>query len=40
MVLPREPVLFMKRLLPSADKTDNVAIPRGSEKSDWELNWA
>jgi 2-keto-4-pentenoate hydratase/2-oxohepta-3-ene-1,7-dioic acid hydratase in catechol pathway len=37
MVLPREPVLFMKATSAISGPNDNVAIPRGSEKSDWEV---
>jgi 2-keto-4-pentenoate hydratase/2-oxohepta-3-ene-1,7-dioic acid hydratase in catechol pathway len=37
MVLPREPVLFMKATSAICGPNDDVVIPRGSEKSDWEV---
>jgi 2-keto-4-pentenoate hydratase/2-oxohepta-3-ene-1,7-dioic acid hydratase in catechol pathway len=37
MVLPVEPVIFMKATSSICGPDDNVAIPRGSKKTDWEV---
>jgi 2-keto-4-pentenoate hydratase/2-oxohepta-3-ene-1,7-dioic acid hydratase in catechol pathway len=37
MQLPREPILFMKATSAISGPNDNVVIPRGSEKTDWEV---
>ena len=37
MALPAEPVLFMKATSSIVGPNDNVEIPRGSEKTDWEV---
>ena len=35
--VPREPVIFMKATSCICGPNDNVIIPRGSEKTDWEV---
>ena len=35
--VPSEPVIFMKATSAIVGPNDNVAIPRGSEKTDWEV---
>ncbi|NWJ23122.1 fumarylacetoacetate hydrolase family protein [Rhizobium sp. RM] len=35
--VPPEPVIFMKATSAIVGPNDNVAIPRGSEKTDWEV---
>ena len=35
--LPEEPILFMKATSAICGPNDNVVIPRGSKKSDWEV---
>jgi 2-keto-4-pentenoate hydratase/2-oxohepta-3-ene-1,7-dioic acid hydratase in catechol pathway len=37
MPVPAEPVLFMKATSAICGPDDNVVIPRGSKKSDWEV---
>jgi 2-keto-4-pentenoate hydratase/2-oxohepta-3-ene-1,7-dioic acid hydratase in catechol pathway len=37
MAVPSEPVLFMKATSSIVGPNDNVEIPRGSEKTDWEV---
>lgn len=37
MDLPAEPVMFMKATSAICGPNDNVEIPRGSEKTDWEV---
>jgi 2,4-diketo-3-deoxy-L-fuconate hydrolase len=37
MELPREPVVFMKATSSISGPDDDVVIPRGSKKSDWEV---
>ena len=37
MELPREPVIFMKATSSISGPDDDVVIPRGSKKSDWEV---
>jgi 2-keto-4-pentenoate hydratase/2-oxohepta-3-ene-1,7-dioic acid hydratase in catechol pathway len=37
MVLPVEPVIFMKATSSICGPDDNVVIPRGSKKTDWEV---
>lgn len=37
MELPPEPVVFMKATSSIVGPNDNVEIPRGSQKSDWEV---
>jgi 2-keto-4-pentenoate hydratase/2-oxohepta-3-ene-1,7-dioic acid hydratase in catechol pathway len=37
MAVPREPVVFMKATSAIMGPNDDVVIPRGSEKSDWEV---
>jgi 2-keto-4-pentenoate hydratase/2-oxohepta-3-ene-1,7-dioic acid hydratase in catechol pathway len=37
MILPREPIVFMKATSSICGPNDNVVIPRGSEKADWEV---
>jgi 2-keto-4-pentenoate hydratase/2-oxohepta-3-ene-1,7-dioic acid hydratase in catechol pathway len=37
MEIPREPVLFMKATSAICGPNDNVVIPRGSTKTDWEV---
>ena len=37
MAAPREPIVFMKATSAISGPNDNVVIPRGSEKTDWEV---
>jgi 2-keto-4-pentenoate hydratase/2-oxohepta-3-ene-1,7-dioic acid hydratase in catechol pathway len=37
MALPAEPVIFMKAKSSICGPDDNVVIPRGSKKTDWEI---
>lgn len=37
MAIPEEPVLFMKATSAICGPNDSVLIPRGSEKTDWEV---
>jgi 2-keto-4-pentenoate hydratase/2-oxohepta-3-ene-1,7-dioic acid hydratase in catechol pathway len=37
MAVPPEPVIFMKATSAICGPNDNVIIPRGSEKTDWEV---
>jgi len=37
MALPREPIVFMKATSSIIGPNDDVVIPRGSEKTDWEV---
>ncbi len=37
IAVPKEPVLFMKATSAIVGPNDNVAIPRGSQKTDWEV---
>ena len=37
MAIPAEPVLFMKATSAICGPNDDVVIPRGSEKTDWEV---
>lgn len=37
MVLPAEPVLFMKATSAICGPNDDVVMPKGSEKTDWEV---
>jgi 2-keto-4-pentenoate hydratase/2-oxohepta-3-ene-1,7-dioic acid hydratase in catechol pathway len=37
MELPKEPIVFMKATSAICGPNDNVILPRGSEKSDWEV---
>ncbi|MDE3103752.1 MAG: fumarylacetoacetate hydrolase family protein [Acidobacteriota bacterium] len=37
MAVPREPVMFMKATSAICGPDDEVVLPRGSEKSDWEV---
>ncbi|MGH9573242.1 MAG: fumarylacetoacetate hydrolase family protein [Candidatus Acidiferrales bacterium] len=37
MAVPREPIIFMKATSAICGPNDNVVIPRGSEKTDWEV---
>ncbi len=37
MELPKEPIIFMKATSAICGPNDNVILPRGSEKSDWEV---
>lgn len=37
MALPREPIIFMKATSSICGPNENVVIPRGSEKTDWEV---
>lgn len=37
MVLPTEPVIFMKATSSIAGAYDDIVLPRGSEKTDWEV---
>lgn len=37
MALPSEPIIFMKATSAICGPNDNVMIPRGSEKTDWEV---
>lgn len=38
--IPKEPVLFMKATSALCGPNDDVVIPRGSEKTDWEVELA
>ena len=38
--VPREPVIFMKAVSCICGPNDNVEVPRGSEKTDWEVELA
>ncbi|MBR9841630.1 MAG: fumarylacetoacetate hydrolase family protein [Rhodobacteraceae bacterium] len=40
MDLPKEPILFMKATSAICGPNDTVSLPRGSEKSDWEVELA
>ena len=40
MAVPPEPVIFMKATSAIVGPFDNVLIPRGSEKTDWEVELA
>ena len=40
MDLPQEPILFMKATSAICGPNDTVRLPRGSEKSDWEVELA
>lgn len=40
MDLPKEPILFMKATSAICGPNDTVRLPRGSEKSDWEVELA
>ena len=40
MAVPKEPVLFFKATSSIVGPNDNVVIPKGSEKSDWEVELA
>ncbi|MCW9044679.1 MAG: fumarylacetoacetate hydrolase family protein [Pseudopelagicola sp.] len=40
MDLPKEPILFMKATSAICGPQDTVRLPRGSEKSDWEVELA
>jgi 2-keto-4-pentenoate hydratase/2-oxohepta-3-ene-1,7-dioic acid hydratase in catechol pathway len=40
MDLPKEPILFMKATSAICGPHDPVSLPRGSEKSDWEVELA
>jgi 2-keto-4-pentenoate hydratase/2-oxohepta-3-ene-1,7-dioic acid hydratase in catechol pathway len=37
MAVPREPIVFMKATSAICGPNDDVVIPRGSDKSDWEV---
>src|SRR5579863_384246 len=37
MVMPAEPVIFMKATSSIMGPNDNVVMPRGSKKTDWEV---
>jgi 2-keto-4-pentenoate hydratase/2-oxohepta-3-ene-1,7-dioic acid hydratase in catechol pathway len=37
MTVPAEPIVFMKATSAICGPNDNVAIPRGSKKTDWEV---
>src|SRR5215207_4565395 len=37
MAVPKEPILFMKATSSIVGPNDDVVIPRGSEKTDWEV---
>jgi 2-keto-4-pentenoate hydratase/2-oxohepta-3-ene-1,7-dioic acid hydratase in catechol pathway len=37
MAVPAEPILFMKATSAICGPNDNVTIPRGSQKTDWEV---
>jgi 2-keto-4-pentenoate hydratase/2-oxohepta-3-ene-1,7-dioic acid hydratase in catechol pathway len=39
MALPDEPVLFMKATTSIIGSNDHVVIPRGSRKTDWEVEY-
>lgn len=38
--VPTEPVIFMKSTTSLSGPNDNIVIPRGSEKTDWEVELA
>ena len=38
--VPAEPVLFLKPSSSITGPDDDVIIPRGSVKTDWESSWA
>jgi 2-keto-4-pentenoate hydratase/2-oxohepta-3-ene-1,7-dioic acid hydratase in catechol pathway len=40
MAVPPEPIIFMKATSAIVGPDDNVQIPRGSEKTDWEVELA
>ena len=40
MVLPKEPIIFMKATSAMCGANDPIVIPRGSEKTDWEVELA
>ena len=40
MTVPTEPVIFMKATSAITGPNDNVIIPRGSHKTDWEVELA
>jgi 2-keto-4-pentenoate hydratase/2-oxohepta-3-ene-1,7-dioic acid hydratase in catechol pathway len=40
MELPKEPVIFFKATTALSGPNDNLVIPRGSEKTDWEVELA
>ncbi|PIB37419.1 ureidoglycolate lyase [Reichenbachiella sp. 5M10] len=40
MEVPKEPVIFFKATSSLCGPNDNVVIPKGSEKSDWEVELA
>ena len=37
MPIPREPIIFLKASSAIAGPNDDIQIPRGSEKTDWEV---
>ncbi|MBL4905851.1 MAG: fumarylacetoacetate hydrolase family protein [Sneathiella sp.] len=37
MALPKEPIVFMKATTSICGPNDDIEIPRGSEKTDWEV---
>lgn len=37
MQVPRQPIIFMKATSAVCGPNDNIEIPRGSEKTDWEV---
>jgi 2-keto-4-pentenoate hydratase/2-oxohepta-3-ene-1,7-dioic acid hydratase in catechol pathway len=37
MTVPKEPIIFMKATSAISGPNDNIVIPRGSEKTDWEV---
>src|SRR3990170_3106527 len=37
MPVPKEPIVFMKATSAISGPNDDVVLPRGSEKSDWEV---
>ena len=38
--VPKEPVIFLKATSAICGPYDNVVLPRGSERSDWEVELA
>ncbi|MDN3670955.1 fumarylacetoacetate hydrolase family protein [Echinicola jeungdonensis] len=40
MEVPKQPVIFMKATSSLTGPNDNIIIPRGSEKTDWEVELA
>ncbi len=40
MEVPKQPVIFMKATSSLCGPNDNIIIPRGSEKTDWEVELA